>query len=130
MKRLSISLCAGLLLALAVPASAHHSFAAQYDPEKPVTLTGTVTKVEWTNPHARFYMDVKGDDGKSANWNFELASPNYLKRAGWSSTSLKQGDIVKVEGSLARSGANMANASTVTFADGTRVFARSAQDNR
>jgi hypothetical protein len=110
--------------------SAHHSFAAQYDGDKPVTLKGVVTKVEWTNPHARFYIDVKEADGKLVNWNLELASPNYLKRAGWSSTSLKQGDEVTVEGSMARSGANMANASSVTFADGTRVFARSAADNR
>ena len=117
-------------LGLSAAASAHHSFAAQYDANKPVTLTGKVTKVEWTNPHARFYMDVKGGDGKVVNWNLELASPNYLKRAGWSSTSLKEGDEVVVEGSLARSGANMANAASVTFADGTRVFARSAADNR
>jgi hypothetical protein len=122
----------GLLAAAAcvLPAHAHHSFAAQYDASKPVTLKGTVTKVEWTNPHARFYIDVPAADGKVVNWNLEIASPNYLKRAGWSSTSLKQGDEVTVEGSLARSGANMANASTVTFADGTRVFARSAADNR
>ncbi|HET7607348.1 MAG TPA: DUF6152 family protein [Gammaproteobacteria bacterium] len=109
-------------------AEAHHSFAAQYDPQKPVTLKGKVTKIEWTNPHARFYIDVPGADGKVVNWNLELASPNYLKRAGWSSGSLKQGDEVTVEGSMARSGANMANARLVTFPDGTRVFARSAQD--
>ena len=113
-----------------MPVNAHHSFAAQYDASKPVTLKGTVTKVEWTNPHARFYINVPGPDGKLVNWNLELASPNYLKRAGWSSGSLKEGDEVTVEGAMARSGANMANASTVTFPDGTRVFARSAADNR
>ena len=130
MKIVRSVLAASIVLCATVPAAAHHSFAAQYDANKPVTLKGTVTKVEWTNPHARFYIDVPDADGKVVNWNLEIASPNYLKRAGWSSTSLKQGDEVTVEGSLARSGANMANASTVTFADGTRVFARSAADNR
>jgi len=125
------SLAAALAATLSAgSAAAHHSFAAQYDANQPVTLKGVVTKVEWTNPHARFYIDVKDADGKVVNWNLEIASPNYLKRAGWSSTSLKQGDEVTVEGSMARSGANMANAATVTFADGTRVFARSAADNR
>ena len=121
---------AALVVAMAAtgPVSAHHSFAAQYDANSPVTLKGVVTKVEWMNPHARFYINVTDADGKVANWNLELASPNYLKRAGWSSTSLKEGDEVTVEGSLARSGANMANARLVTFPDGTRVFARSAQD--
>jgi hypothetical protein len=130
MRVVSLVLAALAVASAATTADAHHSFAAQYDANKPVTLKGTVTKVEWTNPHARFYINVPDSDGKVVNWNLELASPNYLKRAGWSSTSLKEGDEVTVEGSLARSGANMANAATVTFADGTRVFARSAADNR
>ena len=130
MKVVRSVVAASLVLWFGAPVLAHHSFAAQYDANKPVTLKGTVTKVEWTNPHARFYIDVKDAGGAVVNWNLELASPNYLKRAGWSSTSLKEGDEVTVEGSLARSGANMANAATVTFADGTKVFARSAADNR
>jgi hypothetical protein len=128
MKIVSVVVVAAVVALVGLPAAAHHSFAAQYDANKPVTLKGVVTRVEWTNPHARFYIDVKDESGKVVNWNLELASPNYLKRAGWSSTSLKQGDEVTVEGSLARSGANMANARLVTFPDGTRVFARSAQD--
>lgn len=130
MKAVRSVLAASLVVWAAAPVEAHHSFAAQYDGNKPVTLKGTVTKVEWTNPHARFYINVTDAEGKVVNWNLEIASPNYLKRAGWSSTSLKLGDEVTVEGSMARSGANMANASSVTFADGTRVFARSAADNR
>ena len=118
----------GLMLGVCTPLLAHHSFVMEYDDKKPVVLTGVVTKVEWTNPHARFYINVKDADGQTTTWNLELASPNYLKRAGWSSTSLKEGDEITVEGSLARSGANMANARAVTFADGTRVFARSSTD--
>jgi len=123
-----ISLIACASLVAAAPVLAHHSFAGEYDSTKPITLTGKVTKVEWTNPHARFYIDVKGDDGATTNWNLELASPNVLKRQGWSSTSLKEGDVVTVEGSLARSGAKMANARLVTLADGSRVFAPAAAD--
>ena len=128
MKVRMISLLACASLVAATPALAHHSFSGEYDSTKPVTLTGKVTKVEWTNPHARFYIDVKGDDGQITNWNLELASPNVLKRQGWASNSLKEGDVVTVEGSLARSGAKMANARVVTLADGSRVFARAATD--
>lgn len=116
---------AGLMIPLAQLA-AHHSFAAEYDANKPVTLKGKVTKVEWTNPHARFYVDVADANGKVTNWNLELASPNVLKRSGWSRTSLKEGDAVVVEGSAAKDGANMANARAVTLASGKRVFAGSS----
>lgn len=121
-----VAAAAASLLAPLVPLIAHHSFAAEYDADKPVTLRGTVTKVEWTNPHARFYVDVTDETGKVTNWNLELASPNVLKRNGWSRNSLKQGDVVTVEGSLARDGSKMANARTVTLADGRRVFAGSS----
>ncbi|HWY47077.1 MAG TPA: DUF6152 family protein [Bryobacteraceae bacterium] len=117
----------GLLLA-ALPALAHHSFQAEYDADKPVTLKGTVTRVEWTNPHARFYVDVKDDSGKVTNWNFELASPNGLMRQGWTRHSLKVGDVVSVTGAMAKDGSNMANARTVTLADGRKVFAGTSGD--
>jgi hypothetical protein len=112
------------LLMGTLPAAAHHSFATQYDADAPVTLKGTVTRVEWMNPHARFYIDVTDESGEVVNWNLELASPNVLSRNGWTRHALKEGDAVTVEGSRARSGANMANARTVTLADGKQVFAR------
>jgi hypothetical protein len=118
----------GFLLAQAVPMQAHHSFAAEYDAAKPVVLKGTVTKFEWTNPHARFYIDVKGDDGTVTNWNLELASPNVLGRQGWTRHSLTVGDVITVNGSKAKDGSNMANAAKVTLADGKTVGARSADD--
>jgi len=115
----------GLVVASA-PAIAHHSFAAEYDASKPITLKGAVTKIEWTNPHARFYMDVKDDKGTVTNWNLELASPNVLTRQGWTRKSLEVGDQITVEGSLAKDGSKMANARVVTLANGKRVFAGSS----
>jgi outer membrane usher protein FimD/PapC len=90
-------------------------------------LKGKVTQVEWTNPHARFYVDVTDANGKVTNWNLELASPNVLKRNGWTRTSLKVGDEITVQGSRAKDGASMANARTVVLADGKKVFAGSAE---
>jgi Family of unknown function (DUF6152) len=128
---MKLTVLCGLAVALgvtAIPALAHHSFAAEYDSAKPVTLTGTVTKVEWMNPHARFYLDVKDETGKVANWEFELGSPNGLMRRGWTRNSLKEGDTVTVSGSLAKDGSKLANARTVKLSDGREVFAGSASE--
>jgi hypothetical protein len=111
----------GLLLVTA-PVVAHHAVGGEYDATKPVTLKGTVTKIEWTNPHARIYFDVAEPDGKVVNWNVELAARSALTRAGWTSRSLKIGDTVTVEGILAKSGVNMVNARSVMLPDGKKVL--------
>ena len=115
----------GLLLS-AVPMLAHHSFAAEYDSTKPIKITGTVSKVEWMNPHARFYVDVKDANGKVTNWNFELGAIPVLLKQGWTKNSLKEGDKVTVEGSAAKDSSNSANARSVKLADGRRVFGGSS----
>lgn len=126
--RLSVVAAVTGLLASPVLVLAHHSFAAEYDANKPVTLKGTVTKIEWTNPHARFYVDVSDKDGTptNTNWNLELASPNALVRNGWTRTSLSVGDEVTVQGSAAKDGSPMANARVVMLANGRQLFAASS----
>ena len=119
---------AGLLMC-AVPVMAHHSFAAEYDATKPIKLTGAVTKIEWTNPHCYFYIDVKNaESGKVEGWALELGNPNALLRAGWTPNSVKIGDEVTVEGTRAKDGTFLGNArSMVLMSTGRRLFAGSSQ---
>jgi hypothetical protein len=109
------------------PVVAHHAFSAEFDIKKPVKLSGVVTKVEWTNPHAWFYVDVKDEAGKVSNWGLELGSPNGLIRAGWTRSSIKVGDVVSVEGFQALNGSPIANARLVVqTATGQQLYAASS----
>jgi hypothetical protein len=121
--------CAGWL-ASGQLALAHHSGAAEFDAKKKIDLNGVVTKVEWTNPHAHFYVDVKDDAGNISNWNFELASPNVLIRNGWKRNSLKPGDMVNVTGIQAKDSSNYASASVITFPDGHKLTFLAADDQK
>jgi uncharacterized protein DUF6152 len=114
------------LLALAVPLMGHHSFAAEYDATKPVQMTGTITKVEWMNPHVYFYMDVTDGSGKVVNWACEMGSPNALQRQGWTRNTLQLGMKVAFEGTLAKDGTPKTNARNVTV-DGKRLGAASSE---
>lgn len=117
-----------LLIASAGVASAHHAFAAEYDANKRIKLTGSVTGVEWTNPHAHFQIDVRDASGRISRWDLELASPNVLQRGGWTRSSLKVGDVVTVDGYLAKDGNKLAHARDIRLADGRRVLAGSAPE--
>jgi Family of unknown function (DUF6152) len=110
------------------PLPAHHSFSAEYDSKKQVTLKGIVTKVEWMNPHVYFYLDVKDDSGNITNWALEMGPPNGLERSGWTRNTMKVGDEVIVEGTLAKDGAKQANARSVTMAStGKKLGAASSE---
>ena len=123
-----LAFTAAIVTLAATSAPAHHSFAAEFDRQKPTKMTGTVTKVLWQNPHTFFYIDVKDEKtGKVANWGIEMGSPNILMRNGWRRDSMKIGEVVTVEGHLAKDGSNTANASTVVLAaTGKRLFAGSS----
>lgn len=120
MKHLSIFVV--VVVCGAAPLLAHHSFAAEFDSKKPVELKGTLVELEWVNPHAWIHMEVTDASGKVTKWDCELGSPNLLMRNGWRRDSLKKGDMIVVSGSQAKDGTNVANARTVSFADGKRVF--------
>lgn len=112
-----------VLFSASVPVGAHHSFAVDYDVKKPVKVQGVVTKVEWTNPHARVYVDVVDEKGVKTNWNFEMASPNILERNGWSRRSLNVNDRVTLEGYSGKAVATRGIVTSITLADGRALFA-------
>ena len=110
------------VLASGLPIAAHHSFSAQYDRDKPITLKGAITKMEWANPHIYFYIDVAETGGATAHWAIEGGAPNTLYRAGWRRDSAKVGDLVTVDGFLARDGSKLVNMQTALLADGRKLF--------
>lgn len=120
-------LLAVVLSGAALPAIAHHSFAAVFDAEVPVEASGTVTEVEWMNPHAWIYIDVEGDDGEVINWAFELGSPNGLTRRGWTRKSVQVGDVISVAGYRARDGSNRGNVKSIVLADGSELTGNSSR---
>lgn len=123
------ALVAGAAVIAAAPTLAHHSFAAEFDANSPIELTGTVTKVAWANPHTFFYIDVASAGGEIENWALEMGSPNGLMRRGWTRNSMKLGDVVTVTGHRAKNNPHVGNASTVTLADGKKLFAGSSSEN-
>lgn len=121
-KTVAVVFAAGLLLVAAAPVWAHHAFAAEFDSEKPIKLKGTVTKMEWINPHAWIHMDVKDDTGKVTNWMIECGAPNVLFRRGVTKNSVTPGMEIVVDGYRAKNGSNKANGMDVTFTDGKKLF--------
>ena len=126
--RTNLSLIATLLVLAATPMLAHHSFEAEYDGKKTVTLNGVVSKVDWMNPHIWVHIDVRDDKGNTAHWSCEGGNPNSLRRNGWQRDTLKTGDQVSIDGFRAKDGTNTCNMRSVKLADGKRVFAASSGD--
>ena len=127
MRTMLVALALGVLVGVA-PLAGHHSITGEYNPDKPVTVSGVVTKVEWTNPHARIYIDVAQPNGTVTNWNVELQAVSALVRNGWTRRTVNVGDKVTIEGIHARSGVPGANARTVILADGRKVFSGVADE--
>ena len=125
--RKSLAVLVLSVLGVGVPAYAHHSFAAEYDANKPIKVTGAITKVDWSNPHVYFYVDVEDDKGNVTNWSMEMGAPGALRGRGWDKNTLKIGDVITVEGTRAKDGGNHANARTVTTIDGKQLGAASSQ---
>ena len=121
-----LGVVAAILLSAAAPVLAHHAFSAEFDQSKPVKVSGEITKLEWTNPHAWIFIDVKGADGKVVPWRFEMGAPNALLRAGWSKSDIKAGTQVTISGFSARSGGPVGNAFQVRLPDGRDLFAASS----
>ena len=117
---------AAMLLTTVVPVLAHHAFSSEFDQSKPIKLSGEITKLEWVNPHAWLFIDVKGADGTVVGWRFEMGAPNALLKAGWSKTDIKPGTAVTINGFLARSGGSVGNAYQVRLPDGRDLFAASS----
>jgi hypothetical protein len=129
MKLVSSFIVGSAWLLAAVPASSHHAFAAEFDINRPLKLTGTVTKIEWTNPHAWIFIDSKQDNGSVESWAIELVGINDLLRLGWGRDKVKAGDVINVDGFGARNGTNTANAASVTLAStGELLWASVARD--
>ena len=130
MQRIVLALIAiaGLLLS-GVPALAHHAFATEFDAQKPVTMKGIVTKIDWANPHVWFYINVKTESGLIENWGFEMGGPNSLRNSGWTRETMKIGDEVIVEGSLAKNGSHNVNAKNVTMASTGKKLGAASSGN-